>query len=71
MKLDKIVGSKLFDFAKRTALKLAAREIARILAKADLPKDVSVEALESGVVVKGKNIKARTVTEPAVRDIAR
>ncbi len=66
MKLDKILG-----FAKRTALKLAAREIARILAKSDRPKDVSVQAVDGGIAVEGKNLKARTVTDAAVRDIAR
>ena len=70
MKFDKILS-----FAKRTALKLVAREIARILAKADVPKDVAkdvkLEALEDGVALEGKDLKARAVTDAAVRNIAR
>ncbi len=62
---------KLLSFAKRIALKLAARQIERILAKADHPKDVTLERTDSGVAIEGKDLKARTVTDADVRNIAR
>jgi hypothetical protein len=66
MKFDKLLG-----FAKRIALTLVAREVERVLAKADRPKDVTLERVDGGVAVEGKDIKARTVTDAAVRNIAR
>ena len=57
--------------AKRLALRLAAKEIERILAKDDLPKDVTAEATPDGVVLSGKRLKRRAVTDPRVRDVAR
>jgi hypothetical protein len=62
---------KLFAKAKRAGLKLAKREIERILAKPDRPKGVTMTASEDGVVLEGKALKSRAVTDPAVRDIAR
>ena len=62
---------KLLEKAKRAALKLAKREIERILAKPDLPAGVAVTAREDGVTLEGKNLKSRAVKDPSVRDIAR
>jgi hypothetical protein len=62
---------KLLARAKRIALKLAQREIACILAKTDRPADVKVSASEDGVALEGRNLKARVVTDPSVRNIAR
>lgn len=57
--------------AKRIGLRLAKREIERIIAKQDLPKGVTAEATPEGVVLSGKKLKRRAVTDPKVRDIAR
>ncbi len=62
---------KLIERAKRMALKLAQREIARILAKQDLPKDMKVGPAEGGVALEGKKLKSRFVTDPKVRDVTR
>ena len=61
----------LLGHAKRLALQLVGREIERILAKGDLPKDVTAEATPEGVVLSGKKLKRRAVTDPRVRDVAR
>lgn len=71
MTVDKLFGTKLLSKAKRAALKLAKREIERILAKPDLPAGVAVTASEDGVMLEGKTVKSRAVTDPSVRDIAR
>jgi hypothetical protein len=62
---------KLFAKAKRAALKLAKREIERILAKPDKPAGVTMTATDDGVALEGKGLKSRAVTDPKVRDIAR
>ncbi len=62
---------KLLLRAKRIALRIAKREIERILTKEDLPKDVKLEATDDGVVMTGRNLKARSVSDEAVRNIAR
>jgi hypothetical protein len=62
---------KLLMRAKRIALRLAQREIERILAKEDLPKDIKLEATDEGVVMTGRNLKARSVSDESVRNIAR
>lgn len=62
---------KLFAKAKRAALKLAKREIERILAKPDKPAGVAMTASEEGVALEGKDLKSRVVTDSTVRDIAR
>jgi hypothetical protein len=62
---------KLFAKAKRAALKLAKREIERILAKPDKPAGVTMTATDQGIALEGKDLKSRAVTDPAVRDIAR
>jgi hypothetical protein len=62
---------KLLARAKRIALKLAQREIERILAKKDVPTGVKVSATEEGVALEGRDLKARVVTDPAVRNITR
>ncbi len=71
MKFDKLFSDRLLSRAKRAALKLAKREIERILAKPDLPAGVSMTASDDGVILTGKGLKSRAVTDPAVRDIAR
>ncbi len=62
---------KLLERAKRMALKLAQREIARILAKQDLPKDVKLSAADDGVAVEGRKLKSRFIFDPEVRDAVR
>jgi hypothetical protein len=62
---------KLMARAKRLAVKVAQREIERILAKAELVPGVSAEPTSEGVILSGKNLKARAVSDPAVRDVAR
>lgn len=62
---------KLLEIGKRLALRLVAREIDRILAKGDRPKDVTAEANEQGVVLTGRKLKRRAITDPAIRDAAR
>jgi hypothetical protein len=62
---------KLLKKAGRIALKVARREIDRILAKPDLPKDVKLEATDDGIKLEGKSLKSRTVSDPKVRTIAR
>lgn len=61
----------LLKKAARLALRLADREIERIIAKTDRPADVHAERDEKGVALSGPNLKARAVTEQAVRDAAR
>ena len=61
----------LLKKAARLALKLADREIDRILAKTDRPADVTATRIEAGVVLEGPALKERAVTDPAVRDAAR
>ena len=56
---------------RRLALWLVAKEIERILAKGDRPKDVTAEASAEGVVLKGRKLKRRAVTEAAIRNAAR
>ena len=56
---------------KRLALRLVAKEIDRILAKSDRPKGVSAEATEQGVVLKGRKLKRRAITDPSIRNAAR
>ncbi len=62
---------QLIKFAKRRALELARREIDRILEKANAVPGVEAEASDAGVVLKGKKLKKRTVSDPLVRDISR
>lgn len=62
---------KLIERAKRMALKLAQREIARILERQDLPKDVKLSPTEGGVRLAGKKLKSRIITDAKVRDVAR
>jgi hypothetical protein len=62
---------KLLMRVKRIALRIAQREIERILAKEGLPKDVKLEATDEGVTMTGRNLKARSVSDDAVRNIAR
>ncbi len=66
MKLDTLLAA-----GKRIALRLARREIDRILAKEDRPADVKVEATDEGVVLSGPKLKQRVVSDPAVRNAAR
>jgi hypothetical protein len=66
MKWDKILAA-----GKRIALALARREIERILAKTDRPADVKAEATDDGVILTGPDLKARVVSDPAVRNAAR
>lgn len=61
----------LLKKAARLALKLADREIDRIIAKKDRPADVSATRGDAGVILEGPDLKARAVTDPAVRDAAR
>ncbi len=61
----------LMKKAARLALKLADREIDRILAKTDRPADVNATRTDAGVVLEGPALKERAVTDPAVRDAAR
>jgi hypothetical protein len=61
---------KLLKHAARLALKVAQREIERILAK-HAPEGVKVEASDEGVAISGKELKARVVSDPDVRNIAR
>lgn len=63
--------TKLLAKAKHLALKLAGREIDRILAKTDRPADVTASPVEGGVAFDGPNLKARAVSDPAIRDLAR
>ncbi len=62
---------KLFAKAKRAALKLAKREIERILSKPDTPAGVTMTPTDNGIILAGKGLKSRAVADPAVRDIAR
>ena len=61
----------LLKKAARLALKLADREIDRILAKTDRPADVTAARTDTGVVLEGPALKERAVADPAVRDAAR
>jgi len=61
----------LLKKAGRIALQLADREIDRILAKTDRPTDVTAEKSASGVVLTGRKLRQRAVTDPAIRDAAR
>ncbi len=67
----KINFDKLMKKAGRIALKVARREIDRILAKPDLPKDIRLEAKNDGIKLDGKHLKSRAVSDPKVRNIAR
>jgi hypothetical protein len=62
--------NKLLGSAKRLALRAAQREIARILAKAEAVPGLTAEAADAGVILSGKNLKARAVSDPNVRDLA-
>jgi hypothetical protein len=67
----KINFDRLMKKAGRIALKVVRREIDRILAKPDLPKDVAIEPTDEGMKLAGKNLKSRAVSDPKVRNIAR
>ncbi len=62
---------KLMAQAKRLALRLAKREIDRILAKAEQVPGVRAEATDEAVVLSGKGLKSRAVSDPSLRDVAR
>lgn len=61
----------LLKKAARLALRLADKEIDRILAKTDRPADVSATRADEGVSLEGPQLRERAVTDPAVRDVAR
>jgi hypothetical protein len=67
----KINFDRLMKKAGRIALKVVRREIDRILAKPDLPKDVKLETTDEGIKLEGKALKSRAVSDPQVRNIAR
>ncbi len=60
----------LLNKAKRIALRAAGSEIERILARAEKIPGVSAEAVDEGVVLSGKGLGSRAITDPQVRDVA-
>jgi hypothetical protein len=62
---------RLVARAEPIAAEAAERTRDRILARAQLPAGVQAQAISDGILLSGKRLRLRMMTDPALRNFAR